>query len=51
MECQSEENGKRDQVREKALEAATLEDGFVGILRHVVLLFINVRPVGDFVNG
>ena len=51
MECQSEENGKRDQVGKEALESALLENRFIGVVCHRHLLSINIPTLRGFVNG
>jgi hypothetical protein len=51
MECQSEENGKRDKVGEKPLDTALLENRFVGVLCHRHLLSLNIPTLKGFVNG
>lgn len=51
MECQSEENGKWDQVCEKPLDAALLENRLIGVVCHRHLLSLNIPTLKGFVNG
>lgn len=51
MKCQSEENGKWDQVGEKPLQSALLENWLIGVLCHRHLLSLNIPMLKGFVNG
>jgi hypothetical protein len=51
MECQSKENGQRDQVGEKPLDAALLENRLIAVLCHRHLLSLNISTLKGFVNG
>jgi hypothetical protein len=51
MKCQSEENGQRDQIGEKSLDASLLENRLIGFLCHRHLLSLNIPTLKGFVNG